>query len=514
MKSVLLRLAILAAATAASTLAATGFVPGSTLVFQFPDLPPSLQSLARGVQRAPKMTVRLPDNYAPTVRHPVFIYQTGGAGGNGDEIALGLATAGPRDFVVVNLPLFKATWNKNGPAGGLLVTAEDYGVISESYRAMLTKLYATIPNLTRERSVFGGHSNGAHTTAVLLEKEDPTLLEHFPRFFLHEGGQRLLLADAFDREPVRSAPLLVMMGAGSAPGAAKGASGGPPPNSAAGTRFPSLARINERLEELRAQRAGNFTLVRMAGYGHEQPPEYLKLIGQWARGEPLDDVPATMRRLAAALRLPLTAHPDTSAWPDLLNADLSTHRLPGGNVWSYRDGILSATEDKNIWTRREYRDCVLDFEFKFEPGANSGVFLYNSDAEYWMPTSVEIQICDDRAKQWAEKPPPWRCGAFFGHQAASKSTVKPAGEWNRMTVACTGPRLTVVLNHEVVNEIDLTRWSSGRENPDGSAIPEWLQGKPWSELPTRGRIGFQGRHAGAGIEFRRIKLLRLDLPAP
>jgi hypothetical protein len=41
-------------------------------------------------------------------------------------------------------------------------------------------------------------------------------------------------------------------------------------------------------------------------------------------------------------------------------------------------------------------------------------------------------------------------------------------------------------------------------------MPKWLQGKPWSELPTQGRIGFQGRHAGAGIEFRKVKLLRLQ----
>ena len=53
---------------------------------------------------------------------------------------------------------------------------------------------------------------------------------------------------------------------------------------------------------------------------------------------------------------------------------------------------------------------MLDFEFKFEPGANSG-------ETNWMPASIEIQICDDRAKQWQEKPANWRCGAFFGQQA-------------------------------------------------------------------------------------------------
>lgn len=60
-----------------------------------------------------------------------------------------------------------------------------------------------------------------------------------------------------------------------------------------------------------------------------------------------------------------------------------------------------------------------------------------------------------------------------------------------------------------MNQIDLSRWTDGKSNPDGSEMPKWLQGKPWSEMPYQGRIGFQGRHAGAGIEFRTLKLLRL-----
>jgi hypothetical protein len=208
------------------------------------------------------------------------------------------------------------------------------------------------------------------------------------------------------------------------------------------------------------------------------------------------------------LTLPLRTHPDSSAWNDLLVHDLTNMKVPGA-IWSYRDGLLTATEDQNIWTKATHGDCVLDFEFKFEPGANSGVFFYNSDETNWMPASIEIQICDDAAKQWQEKPENWRCGAFFGHQPATKSTVKPAGEWNRMTITAMGPKIIVVLNGEVVNEIDLTRWKDGKLNPDGSEMPKWLQGKPWYEMPTKGRIGFQGRHAGAGIEFRQIKWLRL-----
>jgi hypothetical protein len=102
-----------------------------------------------------------------------------------------------------------------------------------------------------------------------------------------------------------------------------------------------------------------------------------------------------------------------------------------------------------------------------------------------------------------------RCGAFFGHQPATKSTVKPASEWNRMTLTAQGPTITVVLNGEVVNAIDLTQWKDSKLIPDSSEMPKWLQRKPWAEMPHKGRISFQSRHAVAGIEFRKVKQLLL-----
>ena len=219
--------------------------------------------------------------------------------------------------------------------------------------------------------------------------------------------------------------------------------------------------------------------------------------------------PASAGPAAAAPALPLKAHPDSTQWPDLVKPDLSNCSFPAG-IWTFQDGVLTASEDQNLWTQDTYGDCVLDLEFKFEPGANSGVFVYNSDPKSWMPTSVEIQICDDGFKKWQDAPASWHCGAFFGHQPATKSAVKPAGEWNRLTVSCQGPKVTALLNGEVVSEVDLSKWTSGTVNPDGTDIPKWLQGKPWCQLPTRGRIGLQGRHAGAGIFFRNVKVMRLD----
>jgi hypothetical protein len=56
--------------------------------------------------------------------------------------------------------------------------------------------------------------------------------------------------------------------------------------------------------------------------------------------------------------------------------------------------------------------------------------------------------------------------------------------------------------------MDMNLWTSGTTNPDGTKIPEWLP-KPYAELPTKGYIGFQGKHGEATIWFRNIMIKEL-----
>ena len=197
-----------------------------------------------------------------------------------------------------------------------------------------------------------------------------------------------------------------------------------------------------------------------------------------------------------------------AGWKPLFKPDLSDATYPKG-VWSVTDGVLTATEDQCIWTKKQYEDFTIDLEFKTASGTNSGVIVYCSDMKDWIPNSVEIQIADDFAKQWAESPPTWHCAAIFGRQAPSKSAVKKPGEWNRMTITCKGKNIKVTLNGETVTDIDMGKWTSAKKNPDGSEIPSWLS-KPMAELPTKGHVGLQGKHAGAPIYFRNVKIKTLD----
>ena len=230
--------------------------------------------------------------------------------------------------------------------------------------------------------------------------------------------------------------------------------------------------------------------------------KFLASLG-FLEGEPTVKVPAGIPDSPRRRR----GHPNTARWPSLFDADLANAVKPEG-VWTVSDGVLTASEDKAIWTNKDYDNFVLDLEFKTADGTNSGVIVYCTDTKNWIPNSVEIQIADDYAEKWAKSPKTWQCGAIFGHLAPTKNTVKKPGEWNRLTIRCVDQKIDVMLNGERVASMDMSLWTSAKTNPDGSDIPPWLS-KPLSKHPTKGKIGLQGKHAGAPIWFRNIKIREL-----
>ncbi len=207
---------------------------------------------------------------------------------------------------------------------------------------------------------------------------------------------------------------------------------------------------------------------------------------------------------------PAVAHPNTSdsGWVDLFKPDLSNAIFPK-KVWSVnKDGIFTASKDETLWSEKMYDNFIVDLEFKTAKGSNSGVFVHGSDLQHPIENAVEIQITDDFDKEWATSPPDWQCAAIFGHQSASIHNVKKPGEWNHYTISCIGRKIWVVLNYQLVNVCDLSLFTSGKKNPDGTDIPEWLN-KPYAEIELRGHIGFQGKHAGKPIYFRNIRIKEL-----
>jgi predicted esterase len=165
-------------------------VPGevSDITFSKTELPPTLYTMITGLEAAPCLTVRLPDDYESANKYPLLVYVPGLHGGPKGNIGNAQKIAGPKGWIVASLPLFKKSVDPNEVAGGILVSMEDYPVISKAYQIMLGKLFELVPNIDRERSVMVGFSNGSLTIAVLISCHDEFILTHFKNFCLVDHG--------------------------------------------------------------------------------------------------------------------------------------------------------------------------------------------------------------------------------------------------------------------------------------------------------------------------------------
>ena len=260
--------------------------PNAKLSFEFPDLPETFFSKATHQPAPALLTAQLPENYVPGGRFPLFVFLGGGNGGRGDSTTA-RSIAGPRDFIAVSLPLFRDSTAAAAPVlPGLpinpkeMVNGADAGILGRAYRVMLQRLLEAVPNVTRERSAFGGFSNGAHATGALLAAKDEFVLSHFTAFCFFEGGMPLLLNPAaLDQPALRHGRLIVLFG-----------DSDPNPQLQLARKLlagPLLEKLSQEASTLEL----DFTHITMHGYGHTMPPEYQKLLGAWVRGEKLPEIP-------------------------------------------------------------------------------------------------------------------------------------------------------------------------------------------------------------------------------
>ena len=217
-----------------------------------------------------------------------------------------------------------------------------------------------------------------------------------------------------------------------------------------------------------------------------------------------------------APRAPVEPHPDTAAyaWKPLFAGDLSDAEFAKGS-WRWDGEVLRSLKPDPIWTKADYENYVLDFEYTMEKDGNSGVFIYISNLDEFPKYKIEVQLLDDESPKFKGKELPYQqSGSLYGRAPAAEIASKPAGEWNRMTVFCNGKSVHVVLNGKGVVDANLDDWKDPLVNPDGTLVPPWHRGFPaLSTIPTRGRVGFQGVHGDAGVRIRNLRIASLSRPA-
>ena len=258
--------------------------PNAKFTLEFPELPATFFEQKTGKQTVPLLSAQLPENYVADKTFPLFVFIDGGNGGPGGNASFARRIIGPRDFIAVNLPLFKDAKAKAPTLPGLsfnlgdVINSNDVTVLGSSYRVMLEKLAQTIPNIARERSTMGGFSNGAHATSVLVAARDEYILKQFTAFVLLEGGIGLVLNPAVLRDTaIKGHRFIVLFG-----------DQDKDPKQQA-LRSLLLCPILQLVKQNATAAKLDLIHVTMHGYGHEQPAAYLDMIGAWARGDKLPE---------------------------------------------------------------------------------------------------------------------------------------------------------------------------------------------------------------------------------
>jgi sugar phosphate isomerase/epimerase len=167
--------------------------------------------------------------------------------------------------------------------------------------------------------------------------------------------------------------------------------------------------------------------------------------------------------------------------------------------WGWENGELVAKGGGDIWTKATYGDLALDLEFRCEAETNSGVFLRCASIEDWLNTAIEVQILQPDLPERKHV-----CGAIFDCLAPVTNAVRPAGEWNRLTMLAKGNRILVRLNGLIVTDMDLSQWPQAGLNPDGSPNKFKIA---YGQMARSGFVGLQ--YHGQPVRFRNLRLKSL-----
>lgn len=196
-----------------------------------------------------------------------------------------------------------------------------------------------------------------------------------------------------------------------------------------------------------------------------------------------------------------------AGWKSLSNGkDLTAWACPEGS-WAVRNGVIERRGGGFLTSVDQYGDFILDLEFKLSPKGNSGVIFRHipqpaSGKAYWWDGLLEVQILDSHGKATPNK---HDCGSIYDMVEPSVTAVKPAGQWNRMTIVARSSRIVVIMNDKKIVDINLDNWTEVGKNPDGT--PNKYH-KAMKDMPRKGFILLQDH--GDPVWYRNVFIKPLE----
>jgi hypothetical protein len=176
--------------------------------------------------------------------------------------------------------------------------------------------------------------------------------------------------------------------------------------------------------------------------------------------------------------------------------DLTGWKAHAGKVegWGVDNGVLYTTGTGGGWlmTEAEFADFEFRVDYKLPKMGNSGAAIRSpmqGDPAY---TGMEIQMLDD--PNWKGLRPTQYNGSIYDVIAASKSTVKAAGEWNTMKIVAKGRKITIDVNGTEIVNTDLDEHKDKEKKHPGLTR-------------DKGHLGLQSH--GTRVEYKNILVKKL-----
>lgn len=171
--------------------------------------------------------------------------------------------------------------------------------------------------------------------------------------------------------------------------------------------------------------------------------------------------------------------------------DLTGWTKVEGGEWTVEDGVLIGRNGRNwttdpaktgswLSTNQPYGDFRLELQYTVNKNGNSGVFFRSARERNPAFTGYEMQIYDAPGRPPSKGGP----GSLYDLVAPEKNLVRPAGEWNTVTITARGPKIRVEMNGEKILETEQTR-------------------------SMRGYIGLQNHDDRSVVRFKNIRLQEL-----
>ena len=189
-----------------------------------------------------------------------------------------------------------------------------------------------------------------------------------------------------------------------------------------------------------------------------------------------------------------------------------------GNTTNYvpLNGTIDVTAQYggsgNLYTKKEYSDFVLRFEFRFiREGVNNGIGIRTPmgvDAAF---EGMEIQILDHDAPIYKDIKNYQQHGSVYGVIAAKRVKFPPLGDWNVEEIRAVGDRITVTVNGEVILDGNIREACQGHcvGDPGEKGNHYMIDHRNHPGLFNKsGQLGLLGH--GAGIQFRNLRVLDLS----